>query len=494
MKGINNSDVLKKQTSMTMFLFVLICMVTPLELVHAAVSSDATADTAAGAREILQRWESNWNGTVPRGKTRNSTRILLLSNKMYPGRFDLSNLKFPKRVTVRGSGPFNADGSSGTRIRNVVDLSNSSNINLTLMKVYGGTNRVVADNASNITLNRIWLEGKIVSPKSEEPISLYGVELKKVKNFLIQNSNFSHFQQSAIFVRDSSDVSIEGTTYEHLGHDSIKTHGRDVKNINVFRNWSCRNLNTATRWRIINGQKVSQGGEHTDFFQAQPDGYLENGYLWGNVMMKGESSRYNGASWMAIFLSGNLTATNFKARQNIIIGQNRGGITYGTGATIRGSDVSYNTLLRVEVGAVGSNQTASYPYVYGEDMSKSYNLVATPTDVSSADYGLGSGGKRVVVGVLPRIKFNEIQKIFAGYPRERGDFSVMRPKTGTISHWNSKNKIGAVNRLKEIFVDGRHPGNVGWPVARPWTAQYNKPRGIKSSYTGKYGENGQNIK
>lgn len=461
----------------------------------AQVQRDATASNLADARAILRSWANNWNGTVPKGKSRKSPRTLLLTNKTYTGHFDISNMKFPYRVTIRGQGPFRSNGESGTRIRNSVNLSNSKNITLSLMKIEGGSDRIIADNAEMITLSRLWVQGVVVDPFREEPVSLYGTQLRNVRDFKILNSYFSHFQQSAIFFRDSSSVLAEGNVFGYLGHDSFKSQGHSVlRNISIFRNWSCRNLNTATRYR----GGVGIGGEHTDFFQAQPDNDLDNAYFWGNVMVKGESYRYNGASWMAIFMSAGVRSTNMKIRNNIVVGQNRGGITNATESEVPGSDVSHNTLLRVEVGEAGSEQsrTSSFPFVYGDYTNKSYNFVTVPAADSKPDYGQGNNGLLLALGALPEVDFDRIKNYFSGYPRERGtSFSVLRPKAGTRVHWDyngSRKKVGAWKRMKEIFVDGTHPGNVGWPVASPWTSQYNSNRGISSKFSGNYDDSGRN--
>lgn len=61
-----------------------------------------------------------------------------------------------------------------------------------------------------------------------------------------------------------------------------------------------------------------------------------------------------------------------------------------------------------------------------------------------------------------------------------------------VANWDHPNPKGCYQLQKCVHLDGLHPGNVGWPVAEPWTRQYNFNGGIASSFTGEYGMDGNN--
>ncbi len=85
---------------------------------------------------------------------------------------------------------------------------------------------------------------------------------------------------------------------------------------------------------------------------------------------------------------------------------------------------------------------------------------------------------------------------FVGYPNESSSLSVVEPLSGKRMHWGytgADGRVGAYERLREIFVLGIHPGNVGWPVAESWERQYNKDGKIPSTYTGSYRSDGTNL-
>src|SRR5690606_627956 len=124
-----------------------------------------------------------------------------------------------------------------------------------------------------------------------------------------------------------------------------------------------------------------------------------------------------------------------------------------------------------------------------------YNFV-TRLNSGSADTS-GTGGVCFTIGnvfsssIVANV--SGYASYWEGFPSENTYIDQCKPLAGSPAHWNySGQKIGCWQRSQEIWEQGMHPGNVGWPVAGRFHAEYDPLNTLGSTWTGPYDDDGNN--
>ncbi len=422
------------------------------------------------------------------------SKTLVLTAGTYSGNLDLSGLKFSHEVIIMGEAPSGDGDSNFTKIQGQVNISNTRNLSLKLMKIQGGPNRVIPDNCQNCLLERLHIEGQKVDIRTQEVQSKFGIEINSTSNLTIKDSFISYMRDAALVIGSgNSNTRIEGIVSGLLGHDFIKLSGQNNNGLKIIKTWQCRTLVPYKSYIYSTPQAA-----HTDFYQAQGTSQVDGAIFYGNIVFKGDSPEnlrdYGENAFQGIYFGAQSNHSgDVRIRHNVIASNNANGIMKGGGAKVNQAQIESNTMLRIEQGALGSAQEGSYPSINVSGAQVAKNAVARPD--TRTGFGEQNGGLNINIGPKPYIDFASYDQYFAGRMYYHDSLSAMKPKAGTKLHWNyqpAEARVGAFERLKQVFVDGDHPGNLGWPVALPFTHQYNNDGGVNSSFSGRYNLDGSN--
>ncbi len=465
----------------------------PNNFVHATCTVDAqvpppsglpTANSITELKALLDQWKQSMD----------SAKTVVLKAGTYDQGLNLKGYKFAKSVTIQGEAPADNFDQNFTQIKGTVDISGSQNVSLKVMKLKGGLNFISVDNCTNCLFEKVWIEGQSVDIKTEEPVTRWSMEINGTNNLKFKSVFFKFFKDAAILVRSgNTGLHFEDVLSGLLGADFFKIRGDNNKDFKVINNWQCRTLIPYLSYHYSTPQPA-----HTDFLQIEGDTKITNLDIEGNIVFKGKHPDYlrnfNEQVLQGVYISANSQIYgNTSIKNNVIATNTSNGIFTNYYAKAHNATVQFNTLARVEMGDVGSAQEKWYPVIDVAGASVSKNFVARPS--AGGQYGQENGGHLLVIGAKPYPDFSSYDPWFMGRMNEQESINSLRPRPGSKLHWDyqpASERIGAYQRLKEIFVEGKHPGNQGWPVALPFHHQYNFDDSAPSNYTGNYNADGSN--
>lgn len=451
------------------------------------LAPDETASTVAGVQAILASWDGGAN--TPAGKTSTERRVVQLTAPV--GSMTLSGYDFSAitgGVVVRGIGPY-ADNPTypyyptcGSHVAGAITISGCTNLS-----VYGITcEKLVFNNSSQDCFGeRVSVHSRWSGTRSRPSVTGPAVQFDNAQSCGFIKGHAGGFQTvTADIAPGSDDFAVEENYLEQFSDDIIKCRiGTSTVNRGVVR----RNF--------IGRDNLSPQGAHSDYNQNQ-NGNTPDYLFWGNCFMRGtEINTVDNANMQFLWQSNTNTHDRCIASQNIYAGSTGNGLNHRLGAN---TYAGYNTLLYGEDGAHGSIQSLGGlgPRITGSWTTVEYNFVCRQSS-GSADSS-GTGGVVFTVGVSNSnavvASVSGYSAYFEGFPGEETFIDTLKPKVGTAAHWDfSGQKIGAWERSREIWLEGRHPGNYGWPAAGRFHAEYDPSNTLGSSWTGTYDDDGNNV-
>lgn len=409
------------------------------------------------------------------------------------------NAKFNHQVTLRSTGPYamNYDlanyeflpGGSGTDLSSGVTISDCVNLRLYALKING---TITANRVENCVLERCWGNGQEfpLTKSAADTSGTTGTLLTAngVNGLLVKDCHFAHSSNSHLSfgydTRYPTGLTLSGITADHYRHDFLKFLNGSV-NLIIEDTWEPR-----TRCRV----GIGTAGAHTDFIQTQ-GGLHSNTILRRNVCMYGPDINGNSSPLQGYYWRHDTGASNYAITQSILC-QNSANAYFmenpDAGVVRTGITVYYCDALRYDMNDAANDTNLSMPLFRG--MGTDYNIGTVTSNYTTP---LGPNGVwldwgDVQDGDWDHSNYNTTD-YYSGIPRNTTGFEVFKPKNSSVrTHWDHVNPVGAYELKQRVFELGLHPGNVGWPVAEPWTRQYNFNGGIASNYTGEYDANADN--
>lgn len=454
--------------------------VTITEVAVTPVTSDYQVANPAALETLLQ----GWAGTVPDGRD-----VIVLLEGGGSGTLDLSGLAFDHLVTIRGPGPYtmsvNANGeptlSCGADFTGTLNLQGTSNIRFFRMKLTmtHGNNTGLFTGASDITFDHCALMGTpfaynvagTTSAGVDFILQIHNASRIAVRDCLIAYSSNCNLATYAV-----TDVTLARNVYAFNRHDNYK-YLSACTNVTRDRNWYSRHV--ARRW-------LGDEYTHVDFSQAPNQvATVTNMRCIGEVMWAADPAvGGTGASQQGHFGKNAIFSGGY-IEQCIVASVGANGVYLDQSPT-NGFYVRYVDILRSEVDGPGETQGNYNPNFIG--ITPTYSIIGKHFGTPP------TGSEYIDLGANPADDFSDYvaSGLFTDYPKGYSrDFNWCRPPSSAArSHWDNANPCGAYSRKREIFVEGIHPGNQGWPVDAQWTHDFNGSGNIASNYTGSYDENG----
>lgn len=452
------------------------------------LAPDATAATPAGVLAIIDGWIASPAATIPPGKTINDARVVQLTAPVgadwtVSGR-DCTGI--PGGVIIRGIGPYDHlttypyYATCGSHVDGTITLSGCKNIRLTRITA----KKIAITNSPGCTVDRNGVHSRWSITRSLPSVAGPGIAASSSVGATIHDNHIGGFNTLSIDVAPGcDDISIEGNYAEQWGDDLFKFRigSTTLNRPKVKNNWAGRD-------------NLSKVGAHSDFQQNQ-SGTVNSLEFTGNFVLEG--AMLNNISVHSMLWQSNTNvAPNTLCEQNLYFG--RGTETFDNAGGSTGSICRDNTAIYCEVGDHGSVQPAGMgaPKTLGGWNTLERNAV-TKLNSGSADTS-GTGGVAFTIGDVfgSSIVANTsgYATYWEGFPSQNGYIDQCKPKAGSPAHWAyTGQKLFGWKRSEEIWVQGKHPGNVGWPVAGRFHAEYDPFNTLGSSWTGNYDADGNNL-
>ena len=453
-----------------------------------SLTADSTGSTAAAVQSILASWSSNWNGTTPSGKTNSDPRVVQLTAPVTS--LVISGYSFPQQVTVRGIGPYSQGSTfpytptTGSDIAQDLTLTGCTNVRLYGLKC---RNLATGSNNSNCVIERVAFQANsgLVYGAPTNISTQWTTAHANWTDCVIRHCYWQGCKGYAFRLPSGTNITFEECTGEYLTDDFLK--GADtITGLIVQRNfWPREFYATGTS---------SANGSHNDMSQYQ-SGTATDVTWWGNVGIQGYVTRNGGLENIqgGLWLSNSFVGVTFAAEQNFYSHGNSNTMVVTSGGSLKA--VRNNAVMLTKIGTSGTQATNS-PAISGAWNTSERNLVTSKD--ANATNNSGTGGIRIIVGGGSNTSpgtpdFSGYATYMNGVPNTTKGLVEIKPKVGGPMHWDyTGTQIGPSTRLREIFVDGRHLGNVGWPVANCFKRQYDPENYLTDRYTGTYDADGLN--
>lgn len=481
-----------------------------------SLTPDQTATSASDLISKLTNWQNNWSTTTPAGKSNSDDRVMGIAFNI-SSQIDLrSCLNFAvsagrQRVTLRMVGTFAKTGTGDDTIVNspytwdadvLANSVNVKNVRFTRMK-FKGARRLKIYSSTDVQIDHCYMQGAYGDPKtaagtptqdyafsitgtvptSADPISNYPLPTTG----LVFEHNLLQGYSTALLMLfgNAPGMVFRGNLADISGHDNFKFHAGDHTDMLCENNWG-------SRWF------VSGGDPHIDFNQNVKGDYTGATFR-GEVQMIGRTFGTAGGAYQGYFFAPEGTnsgpiCSGVTWSDFIQVGNNKGIHHSYTGT---GNVVGNCTTLVAFDKNPNSSDGCGLGLKAGSKASFSKNVASVADAVGDAAAGQGAGGVRLNWGSPTSLSQTAVLQHFAAAHLSTSMIESLIPKTTSPMHWNygtESQRIGAWRRLKEIFVDGIHPENEGWPVAPIWRARWNANASplVPTTYTGRFDSDGNN--
>ena len=420
---------------------------TPTLVSAGGYTPDASVATASALSAQLSAWDGNTGG---------ATKYVRVTADITGG-YTANNYSFPDGVVVYG------DGEDCSININGVDIYGCDNLNFDFIASTGDVSRI-QQGSTGCFFRFSTFEG---APAGNAPALNHGIQIgagggARTDNCGVIECLVSRFNGNGIHVLNADNTIIRKNGAPEPGKDCFV--GADANGIIFDRNW---------------GPPLDKNppAAHLDFIQGQPANNNGLGCVnvsaVGNVHYECDFDHPTGLPFShGIFLS--TTAVHAGVfTDNFVAPTNQNGLVVNG---VLPTTIEYNTVLALhDTGLTASQNTRAYVIPPGGATVR-YNVERRD------DAGPGTGGLSIDwadydthFGAL-KLGGDTWNTLGPG-----GDFSDAMPQAGSVMHWDHVSPIGAFNRLREIFVDGNHPGNsVNVVLSAWWHAVYNKHGRITS--------------
>ena len=395
--------------------------------------------------------------------------------------------KFTHPVTIRGTGTPTAGWDSVnkkptrggvTELTGQLNIGASKNLRLILMSL----NKTIITGSELVTLERCSIYGSDQFNGTSTVSTLNGNHtltlLGGATDFTLKDCNISFGRENLFYINTATTrLTVDGFVGDLVTADCLRWAGNSNNHTDITTKncWFPRTIRT-------------YGSPHLD--SQQFIGALFNGVVSEyNVICAPYS--YNGqkARLQGFFMNAASTTG-----QEVYVRQQ-----------IHCSD--YGDQMRMANPVIG---TVSFRYT--EIMQPADNAAPLPFAAgqwNDFDYNIGTGNQPSKIGTndetlvyTPNATNPTVASasgLYTGDPTglETVGFEVFEPPSSAVrSHWDfagGAGRVGAWDLKKRVFVDGLHPGNIGWPVAEVWERQFNPTGTIGTTHTGTYDADGSNV-
>ena len=451
-------------------------------------ATDYTVPDIAAFYSLVDSWPSSGGIIQVPGS---APKVILISATNTSGLN--SARRFSHQVTIRGQG-LCADGwNAGSQKPAITAPLNITNVNLNgfeNFRIYlAKLPPLLIGDTKDLTLERCAIWGQEFNGNTHPDNAIGTSNVVQLADTPAPNTRLTLKDCYIAFAKTSfvyvgsnqQNPVIDGCVFEMNRHDNLKAPGANIQNMILRNLWGSRNL-----VRIGSGVNAS----HVDWLQTQ------RGTSTGTVIeycchmsgtMLNAAQGGGTAEAQGIFMASTGFATNLDVRQIIMSSGSKPWHHQNTGfgfIRARYSDSAHP-------GDSGLNTQISAGF------SNDFNIFSWK-GTGDGDNGAGPNGLAVDVGQFRDgdLDLNAYtrENIYSGIPRPSTGFEVYMPVGPAYRpHWDHGNPVGAYDFKRRVFVEGLHPGNIGWPIAGPWSRMYNFNGVIASAHGGNYDSNGNNV-
>lgn len=466
-------------------------IVTGTATTNAAPATGLTADVVAANTTEAAATLASWVGgaNTPSGKTSTELRILECDFDV-GGAWTINGYDFSaitEGVMVRGTGPYTwgttypYNPRCGTHIAGKLTVSNCDNI-----QIYGLTcQKFEGNGCTNLVVDRVSAQSRW-STSPTVPGTQAAFEFYSCPGGILRRSHTSGFRGYSLAVRaGSDDFQCDAIYLEHWSDDLVKVFpgsGGTIARLSFTR-------------LTFGRENLSGSGAHSDFMQIQ-GGNTPDMVLWGSGGIEGgggpNGKKFQGFYW----LSNSNVSDRVDVQQNWGAGRGQNWIALAGGVD---ANAQFNTAFYSEWGAHGSIQPSGggAPSISNNYATKGANVICRYS-TGNADTGGTDpyAGEIITIGSVNNggiaANTSQLPALIDGFPGEQTYIESIKPKVGGGMHWNDTNPKGSYIRMQEIFVDGVHPENDGWPCAKRFHDEYNPNSVLPSTWTGTIDADGNN--
>lgn len=472
-----------------------------------AMSPDTTVSSLATLYSTLASWQSNWNGTIPSGKTSSDFRVIGI-NANTTGTFTLNGYTFPQNVYIRHVGTFNNDSTCSVSHTGIGVFTN--NTKLHLWRMYLKTPDTAAYS------NGVWSVNGNTDCSIEKcaaegwPFVPIGTNWGTTANFFQNNGGNTRFTFKHIVYSYMSDGMIRnfGQSTNLVFEGNL---GRWIGGDDYSVNANADLIDVVWRANCYARRRAKQAGNHNDCIQFNKSGTAGPGAKATRYLIEydvayrgvwtGAISNPGETGWAAYFLdnSSNPSTGPHLAQHNLILCGHYRGLTPIAGS---GQTAQFITCVQHDND---QPPNAGIPMIYGNSTA-SRNLVASNTTfVQTSKFTTGNqegtGGLDLLIGGAndgTGANFSLLLPYFTAIPTNYTDLWDIRPPIGAITHPDytpSANRIGCFDLWAKLFDADPlvcHSRN-GWPIDSAWIADYDYNDNFWGSYTGNYDSNGDSV-
>jgi len=448
-----------------------------------AASSIPVADsTKSSLAAIATEITTNWTGPDGSGEytAPGAPAAYTFALSANDAASNWTDYKFTHPVTIRGTGTptagWNDTNKKPTRggvteLTGALTIGDSKNLRLILMSL----NTVTVSGSNLCTLERCSIWGNEFDGTDSGFVSgSNSISLDSTTDFTVKDCNVSFGNRNLLQVDSGSTrLTIDGYCGDHIKADSLRFGGSQDHTDVVIRNaWHPRTMVTAA-------------GAHNDSLQMRVG--LVSGLTAEYVAcIPGYSYNGNKTGLQGPFISGGAVAQNAYVSQ-YIQSSNYANAMYLDSTPIGVASVRQSDILQPADHGGSILQIVGpwtdYDYnVTGGKGKQGANDATVPYTANTLDPTTASG-----------------TGLYTGDPiglASVGFEALLPPSSAVRTHWGfvgGSGKVGAWDLKKRVFVDGLHPGNIGWPMAEVWERQFNPNGTITTTYTGTYDADGSNV-
>ncbi len=463
-----------------------------IEIPAINTNNNVAFSSLSALEDALAALASDWNATMTNWGLQVSTEPVLGLAAGQHGNINWSGHgPFPKRVTVRGMGPFSQDGyapTAGTKFGRVI-WDNCKDLRLMGIEAQPASISSGYNTESHKVVNcdRVeWVRNAILGDVARTMSGLATTPKAGTQVLIwIDKTYDSKFMQNVLMGSRECVIgkspNVRADRIEFRGNVMAQNHNDLIK----FGTSICDDWIVADN--LAMGKGRNSGGQHRDFIQilgTNGTGYARNWLIEGNwVQSRTSWGADTYLAKQAFYWGGNAAASAATILDNFIGSPGKGIQTFHAGATIK-----FNTFFipidTLATESSGTSWTANYTGIRpAGGMTTDENIVCgTGVPEGAGPNGIAISSSGFVASDNPFGTFNwdEMGQYLENYdgtyttnvktqvsPREEGGVEQYIPKAGTRAHWGHADPTGCFQLFKRVFDASEHDHwkDWGWPCA-----------------------------